>query len=80
MPKLPRVSASELICALERLGFIKVRQKGSHVILKKRITIEGTTIVIGCVVPLHNKTIAVGTLSNILNQAQVSAEDLIDNL
>ena len=75
MPKLPRVSASELIRALERLGFIKVRQKGSHVILKKR-----TTIVIGCVVPLHNKTIAVGTLSNILNQAQISAEDLIDNL
>lgn len=80
MPKLPRVSASELIRDLERLGFIKVRQKGSHVILKKRITIEGTTIVIGCVIPLHNKTIAVGTLNNILNQAQISAEDLIDNL
>lgn len=80
MPKLPRVSASEVIHALEKLGFIKVRQKGSHVILKKSTTIEGTTIVIGCVVPLHNKTIAVGTLSNILNQAQISAEDLIDNL
>lgn len=35
---------------------------------------------VGCVVPLHRKTLAVGTLSNILNQANVSVEELIDNL
>ena len=80
MPKLPRAKASEVIRALEKLGFVMVWQKGSHVILKKKVTIDDRTIEIGCVVPLHNKTIAVGTLNNILSQAQISAEDLIDNL
>jgi predicted RNA binding protein YcfA (HicA-like mRNA interferase family) len=84
MPKLPRVRAIEVIRALERLGFKQVRQKGSHVILKKQITIgEGEnqeTIEVGCVVPLHQKDVAVGTLSNILRQANVSVEDFIQNL
>ncbi len=35
MPKLPRVSGAEAIRALERLGFIQVRQRGSHVVLKR---------------------------------------------
>lgn len=37
MPKLPRVQASEVIRALERLGFVRIRQRGSHVILKKQL-------------------------------------------
>ena len=49
MAELPRVSGKETIRALERLGFKKVRQKGSHVVLKK----ETENGVIGCVVPLH---------------------------
>ena len=84
MPKLPRVKASEVIRALERLGFVQVRQKGSHVILKKQVRMkdgeETQVSEIGCVVPLHRKAIAVGTLSNILIQANVSVEELIDNL
>ncbi|KAB8332530.1 addiction module toxin, HicA family [Scytonema tolypothrichoides VB-61278] len=83
MPKLPRVTASEVIRALERLGFIQVRQRGSHVILKKQIAQEGeeqNVIEVGCVVPLHRKTIAVGTLKSILNQAGVSVEEFLDNL
>jgi predicted RNA binding protein YcfA (HicA-like mRNA interferase family) len=61
MSKLLRVSGEEAIRALERLGFVKVRQKGSHVILKKN-TPEGD---IGCVVPLHRE-LAIGTLRGIL--------------
>ncbi|QWK09830.1 MAG: type II toxin-antitoxin system HicA family toxin [Thermoflexus hugenholtzii] len=61
MSKLRRVSGEEAIRALERLGFVKVRQKGSHVILKKN-TPEGD---IGCVVPLHRE-LAIGTLRGIL--------------
>ena len=83
MPKLPRVQASEVIRALERLGFVRVRQRGSHVILKKQIVQEGEEqeiIEVGCVVPLHRKTIAVGTLKSILNQAGVSVEELLENL
>ncbi|KAM3101407.1 type II toxin-antitoxin system HicA family toxin [Phormidesmis sp. 146-12] len=84
MPKLPRVKATEVIRALERLGFEQVRQKGSHVILKKQVTLgegeEQETIEVGCVVPLHQKEVAVGTLSNILRQADVSIEEFIQHL
>ena len=83
MPKLPRVQASEVIRALERLGFVRVRQRGSYVIKKKQLVQEGEEqeiIEVGCVVPLHRKTIAVGTLKSILNQAGVSVEELLENL
>ncbi|MER3435222.1 MAG: hypothetical protein C4288_17850 [Leptolyngbya sp. ERB_1_1] len=84
MPKLPRVKAIEVIRALERIGFEQVRQKGSHVVLKKQIKIgegeEQQTIEVGCVVPLHQKNIAVGTLSNILRQADISVEEFVQSL
>ena len=35
MPKLYRVSRETTIRALEKLGFNIVRQRGSHVVLKK---------------------------------------------
>jgi predicted RNA binding protein YcfA (HicA-like mRNA interferase family) len=69
------VSGEEAIRALERLGFVKVRQKGSHVILKKN-TPEGD---IGCVVPLHRE-LAIGTLRGILRQARVTPEEFMENL
>ncbi|MBD2681690.1 MULTISPECIES: type II toxin-antitoxin system HicA family toxin [Nostoc] len=83
MLKLPRVRASEVIIVLERLGFVQVRQRGSHVILKRQLVQEGEgqkTIEVGCVVPLHRKTIAVGTLKSILSQAGVSVEEFLENL
>lgn len=70
MPKLPVVSGTEAIRVLERLGFVRVRQRGSHVILKKR-TPAGD---VGCVVPLHSE-IAPGTLRGILKLARVEMED-----
>jgi len=73
MPKLTRLSGEETINRLERLGFRRVRQRGSHVILKKQ-TSEGD---IGCVVPLH-KELAVGTLLGILKQAKLSVEEFLD--
>ncbi len=75
MPKLPRISGKEIIRALERLGFFRVRQKGSHVTLIKQ-TVNGKR---GCTVPLH-ETVAVGTLSSILRQADVNIEEFIENL
>lgn len=74
-PKLPRVSAEEAIRSLERLGFVQIRQRGSHVILKKGIS----TGDIGCVVPLHRE-LAIGTLRSILRQAGVTSEEFIENL
>jgi predicted RNA binding protein YcfA (HicA-like mRNA interferase family) len=34
MPKLKRVSGEDVIRVLEKLGFIRVRQRGSHVVLR----------------------------------------------
>ena len=66
MPKLSRISGAEAIRALEKLGFEQVRQKGSHVVLRRDH--------LGCVVPLH-KELKVGTLAGILRQANVSPEE-----
>jgi predicted RNA binding protein YcfA (HicA-like mRNA interferase family) len=75
MPELRRVSGQEAIRALERLGFVQVRQRGSHVVLKKQ-TLEGE---VGCVVPLH-RGLAIGTLRSILRQAQVTLNEIVKNL
>jgi len=75
MPKLRRVSGREAIRALERLGFEKVRQRGSHVVLKRQMP-ERT---VGCVVPLHRE-LAIGTLRGILRQAKVTSDEFMENL
>ena len=74
-PKLPRVSGEEAIRALERFGFVRIRQRGSHVLLKKHTKEEE----VGCVVPLHRE-LAVGTLRSILRQARVTPEEFIECL
>lgn len=75
MPKLKRVSGEAAIRALERLGFERVRQRGSHVVLRKT-TPEGD---VGCVVSLHRE-LAVGTLRGVLRQGGVSPEEFVENL
>lgn len=75
MPRLPRISSREAIRALERLGFEQIRQTGSHVVMKRE-TPDGE---IGCVVPVHRE-LKIGTLSSILKQAQVTAEEFIESL
>jgi len=75
MPKPPRVSGKDTIRALERLGFLQIRQQGSHIILKKQ-TPNGE---IGCVVPLHRE-LALGTLKSILKQAGIDLNEFIKNL
>lgn len=68
MRKLPVLSGAEVMRALEKLGFEQLRQRGSHVILRR-----GSA---PAVVPLHRE-VRVGTLNGILRQAHVSAEDFI---
>ena len=65
-PSLPHISGADAIRALQKLGFVVVRQKGSHVMLRR-----GST---GCVVPNHRE-LKLGTLSGILKQAGVSADE-----
>ena len=68
MPRLPHVSGAEAVRALQRLGFEVIRQKGSHIIMRRGAS--------GCVVPNHRE-VKVGTLSGVLRQAGVSAEEFI---
>ena len=65
---MPVISGIEAIKALERLGFSVVRQRGSHIVLRK-----GSS---GCVVPNHHE-LKVGTLSGILKQAGISPDEFI---
>jgi len=68
MPKLPRISGQECISILKQMGFVQVRQKGSHVIMRRSER--------GCVVPLHRE-LKVGTLAGLLRQAGVDSEEFI---
>ena len=68
MPKLPRVSGATVVRALERLGFEKLRQSGSHVIMRR-----GSK---GCVIPMHSE-VKVGTLAGVLRQDDVSPDEFI---
>ena len=54
--------------ALERLGFTAVRQRGSHVVMRKGEA--------GTVVPQHRE-VKLGTLAGILRQAQVATDDFL---
>jgi len=69
------VSGQETIKALQRAGFIVLRQRGSHVVLKKQ-TPTGST---GCVVPLHQE-LAVGVVRSILRQAGITPQEFMENL
>jgi predicted RNA binding protein YcfA (HicA-like mRNA interferase family) len=69
MPELPRISGKEAIRVFEKLGFRQVRQKGSHVVLRKDAR--------GCVVPLHN-ALALGTLRSAIRQAGITVEEFVE--
>ena len=69
MPELPRISGSKVIKVFEKLGFSVVRQRGSHVVLRKQDK--------GCVIPVH-KELAVGTLRSAIRQAGLTPDDFVN--
>lgn len=71
MPSLPIISGNETVRALQRLGFTVVRQRGSHIVLRK-----GSQ---GCVV-LNHREIKIGTLAGLLKQGGVSIDEFINAL
>ncbi len=73
--KLPVISGKEALKALERAGFVVVRQRGSHVRIKK-VTSEK---VIKITIPLH-ETLDRGTLKGIIRHAGITVEEFIDLL
>ncbi len=74
MPKLPRLTARQIVAVLENAGFSLARQSGSHMIYKnsagKRVT-----------VPFHAaKILHPKLLKSILRDAEISVERLNDLL
>lgn len=81
MLKLPRLPAAEVVTALKRLGFKEVPQKGSHLVLRKTTTnVDSTYASTICVIPLHRRDLANGTLASVLSQASVEGDTLIEAL
>jgi len=71
MPKLPCVSGAKVAKALERLGFVRQRKRGSHLVMRR-----GSSV---CVVPMHRE-VDHGTLRGVLRQAGVTPEEFVENL
>lgn len=69
MSKLPSLTGKEIISVLKRVGFVAIRQRGSHVVLEHsdgRVTI----------VPVHSgETIGSGLFSKILRDIEMTKED-----
>jgi len=69
--KLPRITADEVIHALERAGFKLSRQSGSHKIYKNETGKRAT-------VPYHKgRVLHPKVLSSILKDAQLSKEEFL---
>src|SRR6476661_3658185 len=74
--QLPRISGRQAIGSLQRLGFRRDRQNGSHVVLERVRVVQQID---SCSVPLHNELDS-GTLAGNLRQANVTLEEFLDNL
>ena len=68
MSELSGYSGKETVRILQSMGFMWLRTKGSHAVLRR-----GSSV---CVVPLHEE-LAVGTLRGILRQADISPLEFI---
>jgi len=68
MPELPVISGKQAVKIFGKLGFLQIRQKGSHVVMRKGHK--------GCVIPMH-KELATGTLRSAIRQAGITPEKFI---
>jgi predicted RNA binding protein YcfA (HicA-like mRNA interferase family) len=73
MSKLPVISGAECVKALEQIGFVFNRQRGSHMILVRED--PKTTVTI----PDH-KELDRGTLRSIIRQINLSVDEFIELL
>lgn len=68
-PRLPVLSAREILGALAKVGFVPVGQKGSHVRLKRA---DGRIVM----VPRHAE-VTIGTLRSIIRQAGLRRDEFM---
>jgi predicted RNA binding protein YcfA (HicA-like mRNA interferase family) len=67
--KLKILSGKEVCKILYQHGFVQLRQKGSHIIMQRKINEETITVP----VPNHAQ-IKIGTLQSIIRQSQLPKE------
>jgi len=70
MSKLPTISGTECVKALEKIGFYFKRQESSHIILRRNDPFAQV------VVPNH-KELDRGTLRAIIQQAGISVDEFV---
>ncbi len=75
MSEIPSLSYKQIISALQRLGFMVIRQRGSHIRLQKRILDR----VIKITVPAH-RHVNPNTLRHILKQADIDIDTFKNNV
>lgn len=73
MAKLPVLSARECITALEKAGFYVIRQRGSHITLRRDNPLGRVTV------PNH-KELRTGMLRAIIRQAGLTVDEFLDLL
>ncbi|MEI8140549.1 MAG: type II toxin-antitoxin system HicA family toxin [bacterium] len=73
MSKVPSLPYDQIIRALQRDGWVVVRQKGSHIRLQKHTSLETLKLT----VPAH-RPVKRSTLSHILKQARIEVTEFID--
>ncbi len=72
MPKLRVLSASQVCNILGKHGFVKVRQAGSHIIMRRELAERSITLP----VPNHSE-IARGTLKSIIQQSELPKSEFM---
>jgi len=75
--KYPVLKASEVVRALERLGFVFKSKNGSHA---KYVKISKNKPKQTAIVPIHSSDVPKGTLQSILEQAGISLVDFMSEL
>lgn len=73
MTKVPSLSYQQVIRALQRDGWVVIRQKGSHVRLQKHV--EDRTLKL--TVPAHRQ-VKRSTLSHVIKQAHITLERFLE--
>jgi len=70
LSRLPRITPREVVAGLRRAVFVQLRQRGSHILLyhaalNRRVTMS-----------MHSGTLAPKTLTPILRQSGLTAQEL----
>ena len=73
MSLLPVISGMECVKALQKAGFLFVRQKGSHIIMRRNEPFSQITV------PEH-KVLDRGTLRSIIRQSGLSVDEFCEYL